>query len=115
MWLYDGYEHCGQPHHRTPREAYQPALTHHLWYSVLLHLPHCMVVQRFDQVEGHTVWVGPCQALWIELYRIRQVIMQVGIGLLDTGEGLTQGDWTQHWQHHRDTQVHHNPKGEETI
>jgi hypothetical protein len=41
--------------------------------------------------------------------------MQVWIGLLDTGKRLTQGDWTERWQHHRDNQIHYNPKGEETV
>jgi len=65
--LYDGHEHGGQPHHRTPRQAHQPALTHYLRHGVLLHLPRRTVVQRLDQVEGNTMWVGPCEHFWVEL------------------------------------------------
>jgi hypothetical protein len=73
------------------------------------------MVQRLHQVKGHPLGVGPFEDFWVELYSVGQVVMQVRVSLLNACERLTQRDWTQRRPHNRQTQVHEDPKSEETI
>jgi hypothetical protein len=73
------------------------------------------MMQRLHQVKGHPVGVGAFEALRVELYSVGQVVVQVRIRLLDTGERLTQRDRTERRPHDIQTQVYEEPKREETI
>jgi hypothetical protein len=72
-------------------------------------------MQRLHQVKGHPVGVGTFEDLRVELYSVGQVVVQVRIRLLDTGECLTQRDRMERRPHDIQTQVHEEPKREETI
>jgi hypothetical protein len=72
-------------------------------------------MQRLHQVKGHPVGVGAFEDLRVELYSVGQVVVQVRVRLLNTGERLTQGDWLECRPHDIQTQVHEEPKREETI
>jgi len=73
------------------------------------------MVQRLHQVKGHTLGVRPFEDFRVELYSVGQVVTQVRVRLLYARERLTQRDRTQCRQHDIETQVHEDPKSEETV
>jgi hypothetical protein len=73
------------------------------------------MVQRLHQVKGHTMWVRAFEHFRVELDSVGQVVVQVRVRLLDTGERLTQRDRMECRPHDIQTQVHEEPKSEETI
>jgi hypothetical protein len=61
------------------------------------------------------VGIGPFEDFRVELYSVGQVVVQVRVRLLDTGERLTRRDRMERWPHHIQTQVHEDPKSEKAI
>src|SRR5262249_32265399 len=81
----------------------------------LLYLLGCTMVQRLHQVKGHPLGIRTLEDFWIELDSVGQVVMQVRVSLLDTRERLTQRHRTQRRQDDIHSQVHEDPKSEETV
>jgi hypothetical protein len=59
--------------------------------------------------------VGPFEDFRVELYSVGQVVVQVRVRLLDTGERLTRRDRTERRPHDIQTQVHEESEREKTI
>jgi hypothetical protein len=59
--------------------------------------------------SGPHVGVRPFEDFRIELYSVGQVVVQVRVCLLDTGERLTQRDWTECRPHNIQTHIHEEP------
>jgi hypothetical protein len=61
------------------------------------------------------VGIGPFEDFRVELYSVGQIVVQVRVRLLDTGERLTRRDRMERWPHDIQTQVHEDPEREKTI
>jgi len=61
------------------------------------------------------MWVRAFEHFRVELDRVGQVVVQVRVRLLDTGERLTQRDRLECRPHDIQTQVYEEPESEKTI